>query len=38
MKMISKAIISEYEKESTISRVLTNPPQIMQDSFIDDCD
>lgn len=36
--MISKAIISEYEKESTISRVLTNPPQIMQDSFIDDCD
>ena len=38
MRMISKAVISEYEKESTLSRVLTNPPQLNQDSFIEDCD
>lgn len=38
MKMLSKAIISEYEKESTLSRELINPPQLLQDSSIDDCD
>ena len=35
MRMISKAFISEHEKESTMSRILEQPPQVMDDSRIE---